>query len=256
MLKQIKKDKLSVEIHVSRREMGEAAAAAAAACLRALLAEQEEVNVIFAAAPSQNETLEALSRAPGIDWQRVNAFHMDEYVGLDPSAPQSFGRWLHEHIFDLVPFRAVYCISGCGREETEICARYTALLEAHPVDMVCLGIGENAHIAFNDPWVADFSDPVLIKRVPLDPVCRQQQVNDGCFAQLSDVPEYALTLTVPALTRAKHLFCTVPAPTKANAVYAVVNNPINADTPATVMRLHDHAVMYCDPDSGARLLRE
>ncbi|MCQ2429386.1 MAG: 6-phosphogluconolactonase [Clostridia bacterium] len=254
MLKHIKKDKLDIEIYGTRAEMGAAAGKAAADRIRALLREKDEVNVIFAAAPSQNETLAALCAAPDVDWTRVNAFHMDEYVGLTPDAPQNFGSFLRNAIFSKLPFKSVRYIYAEGESEDETIARYTALLEAHPVDVVCLGIGENAHIAFNDPWVADFDDPVLVKRVPLDEVCRQQQVNDGCFARLDDVPRYALTLTVPALTRAGWLFCTVPAPTKADAVYAVVNADVGPDVPATSMRLHNHAVMYCDRDSGARVL--
>ena len=254
LLKKIQKDKLTVEVYDTRDAMGNAAAANAAEKLRALLTEKDEVNMIFAAAPSQNETLAALVKAEGIDWTRVNAFHMDEYIGLAPDAPQGFGNFLKERLFDLLPFKSVQYIYAEGETPEETMARYTKLLRDYPVDIVCLGIGENGHIAFNDPWVADFNDPYLIKKVPLDPVCRQQQVNDGCFAKLDDVPEYALTLTVPALTCAKHLICTVPAKTKTEAVWQTVNHEANADLPATSMRLHDSAVMYCDKDSGAKLL--
>lgn len=254
MQKQIAKDRLTVKIYGTRAAMGRAAGEDAAACLRELLREKDEVNVIFAAAPSQNEMLDTLASAPGIDWGRVNAFHMDEYVGLSPDAPQGFGNFLRRALFDKVPFKAVRYICEKGLTEEETTARYDALLREYPVDLVCLGIGENGHIAFNDPWVADFDDPLLIKRVPLDAVCRQQQVNDGCFARLEDVPREALTLTVPALFAAKRLVCTVPAPTKAEAVFRTVNEPISEDVPATVMRRHPDAVMYCDADSGARLL--
>ena len=253
MPKLIIKDKLTVRIYDTRAEMGRAAGEAAAARLRVLLREKDEVNVIFAAAPSQNEMLASLAAAQGVDWTRVNAFHMDEYLGLAPAAPQNFGNFLRRAIFDKVPFGHVFFIASEGTAD-ETADRYAALLEQYPVDMVCLGIGENGHIAFNDPWVAHFDDPVTVKRVPLDPVCRQQQINDGCFERLDDVPREALTLTIPALTRAGWLFCTVPAATKAEAVFNTVTGPITPDVPATVMRLHDHAFLYCDRDSGAKLL--
>ncbi len=250
---QFKKDNLDVRVYPSRKAMGDAAGHDIAAALRTLLAKRDTVNMIFAAAPSQNETLAALAAAPDIDWTRVNAFHMDEYVGLDAGSPQSFSVYLREHIFSLVPFRSVSRIDGSKGAAAE-CARYGQLLLDNPVDIVCLGIGENGHIAFNDPWVADFDDPVPIKAVPLDEVCRNQQVHDGCFPTLEDVPTHALTLTIPALTRAAHMFCSVPAATKREAVTRTVHGEISVDCPATVMRRHPHAVLYCDPDSGADLI--
>ena len=252
-MKHLTADALQVTVLDSRDEMGRAAAAAAADRLRVLLAQQETVNVIFAAAPSQNETLAHLTQAEGIDWQRVNAFHMDEYIGLPENAPQAFGRYLDEHIFCRVPFGKVFRIDPQATDAAAECARYGALLREYPVDLVCLGIGENGHIAFNDPWVADFADSALVKPVPLDPVCRQQQVNDGCFAALEQVPTHAITLTIPALTAAKHMICTVPAATKAWAVERTVNAEISARIPATVMRRHPDAWLFCDTDSGALL---
>lgn len=246
-------DQLCVRILPTRDEAGFCAADDVASCLRKLQNSQEEVNMIFAAAPSQNEMLDALIRQPDIRWDKINAFHMDEYIGLPQDAPQSFGRYLREHLFDRVPFRAVYTIQNEAETPEQTIERYSALLQAHPVDVVCLGIGENGHIAFNDPPVADFHDPVLMKKVQLDLVCRTQQVHDGCFASLDDVPQYALTLTIPALCRAAHMFCTVPAATKAQAVYDTIHLPINECVPATILRTHPHSVLYCDPDS-ARLL--
>lgn len=254
ILKEMKADKLKVVIADSRRAMGRAAASSAGACMRALLAQQDEVNVIFAAAPSQNETLSCLVREEGIDWTRVNAFHMDEYVGLSCDAPQSFGRYLYEHVFSLLPFKSVNYLRGDAPDAQAECERYSALLRENPVDVVMLGIGENGHIAFNDPWVADFDDPALVKRAPLDPVCRRQQVNDGCFASLDQVPEQALTLTIPALASAGHMFCSVPAATKRSAVTLTVTGAVSEEVPATVMRGHADATLFCDPDSAADLL--
>ncbi len=250
----IQKDKLKVMIFDTREEMGNKAGSDAAQCIRKLLSEKEEVNMIFAAAPSQNETLAALINAEGIEWNRINAFHMDEYIGLVPNAPQGFGNFLKSAIFSKLPFKSVNYIYAEGESAEETCARYTKLIKENPIDIVCLGIGENGHIAFNDPWVADFNDKEVIKRVELDEVCRQQQVNDGCFAKIEDVPKYALTLTVPTLFNADYLFCTVPAPTKAEAVYRTIIDSISEDLPATIMRKHDNAIMYCDKDSGAKLL--
>ena len=252
-MKAFVKDRLTVRILKNREEMGRCAAREIAAEMRRLLTRKDEINMIFAAAPSQDETLAALTEEEGIDWGRVNAFHMDEYVGLPKGAPQSFAAYLTDHLFSRVPFRSVHLIDPSEDPDREA-ERYAALLSAFPVDITVLGIGENGHIAFNDPGVADFSDPFLVKKVPLDPVCRTQQVHDGCFPSLGDVPEYALTLTVPALTRAEAMFCSVPASTKAEAVYRTVTEPISEECPASILRTHPHAVLYCDPDSGEKLL--
>ena len=254
MLKELQAGNLKVQVFETRAEMGEAAGKDVVACIKKLLSEKEEINMIFAAAPSQDETLAEIVATPGINWGRVNAFHMDEYIGLPADAPQAFGNFLRDRIFSKLPFKTVNYIGADGETYEETCARYTKLLAEHPIDIVCLGIGENAHIAFNDPWVADFNDKEAIKRVELDNVCRNQQVNDGCFAKIDDVPTHALTLTVPTLFNADYLFCTVPASTKAQAVYNTVNAEISEDVPATIMRTHKNAIMYCDKDSGAKIL--
>lgn len=254
MLKELQAGNLKVQVFESRAEMGEAAGKDVVACIKKLLSEKEEINMIFAAAPSQDETLAEIVATPGINWGRVTAFHMDEYIGLPADAPQAFGNFLKDRLFSKLPFKKVHYIGADGETYEETCARYTKLLSENHIDIVCLGIGENAHIAFNDPWVADFNDKELIKRVELDNVCRNQQVNDGCFEKLDDVPTHALTLTVPALFNADYMFCTVPAPTKAQAVYNTVNAEISEEVPATIMRTHKNAIMYCDKDSGSKLL--
>ena len=187
-------DKVDLKIFDTRAEMGRVAAEEAAECMRKLLAEEEEINCIFAAAPSQSEFLEALCQQPGIDWSRVNGYHMDEYVGLPLGHPKSFNHFLSEAIFNKVPFKSVHLIDG-SRPVDEVVADYGAQLDAAPTHITFMGIGENGHIAFNDPPVADFEDKVPIKKVQLDLVCRQQQVHDKCFDTLADVPEYALTVT-------------------------------------------------------------
>ena len=253
MVKSIKKDKLVVNIYENRTLMGEAAANDIAACMEKLLAEKESINMVFAAAPSQNDVLESLLKKP-LDWNRVNAFHMDEYVGFPKEKKESFGNYLYEHVFGKLPFGEVHYVGGDNPDPEAECQRYGDLLTKYPTDIVFLGIGENAHIAFNDPWVADFNDPKKVKLVPLDEMCRNQQVHDGCFATIDDVPTHAFTLTIPSLTAAKVMICTVPAATKAEAVYNTVKADITVDVPATIMRLHNNATMYCDADSGAKLL--
>lgn len=241
------------EIYEDRQLMGVSAARQAAERIRSLLAEQDFVNIIFAAAPSQNEFLAALVQEPDIAWKRVNAFHMDEYVGLNEAAPQRFGRFLEERIFKKLPFNIVNYINGNAASPEQECKRYAALLDEYKVDVVCMGIGENSHIAFNDPHVADFADPVLMKKVTLDEACRQQQVNDGCFATLGDVPEHALTLTVPALMRGRYIFCMVPGPTKAQAVRHTLYSEMTEKYPATILRAHKNAVLFLDKDSASLL---
>ncbi len=246
MLKSFKKDKLTVNIYENRTVMGEAAANDIANCMRNLLDQKGNINMVFAAAPSQNDVLESLLKMD-LPWNRVNAFHMDEYVGLKKEDKQSFGYYLNEHIFNKVPFANVYYVADYG-------LNYEKLLVENSIDIVCLGIGENGHIAFNDPGVADFRDVCRIKRAKLDEVCRMQQVHDGCFPTLEDVPKYAYTLTVPQMISADYMFCVVPAATKADAVYNTVNLEITDMCPATILRRHENAIMYCDADSGSKVL--
>ena len=238
---------MNTEILATRLEMGGAAARAATAFLRHALSQQDTVRAIFAAAPSQNEMLAALREAEGIDWKRVVAFHMDEYIGLGPAAPQRFASFLKERLFDRLPFREVHLIDPEGSEPVK---HYEALLKASPIDLVCLGIGENGHLAFNDPPVADFDDPHWVKVVELDDICRQQQVNDGCFAAFDGVPKNAITLTIPALFSGKRLICTVPGPTKRQAVVRTLNDPISTACPATVLRNHAACSLFLDKDSA------
>ena len=252
-MKNMKKDLLTVNIYDTRTQMGEAAAKDIKACILSLLETKETINMIFAAAPSQNEVLASLALDKEIPWERVNAFHMDEYIGLPADAPQGFGNFLKAHIFGLAPFKSVNYIDISAENAEAECARYSALLAQYPTDIVVMGIGENGHIAFNDPPVADFADPKAVKPVLLDEICRNQQVNDGCFATIDDVPKYALTLTVPTLFAGKNLFCIVPAKTKANAVKATICGEIGEACPATILRRHENAILYLDGDSSSLL---
>lgn len=247
------KDKLNVKIFKDRDEMGLHAANDIADCIKNLLLQKEEINMIFAAAPSQNDMLFHLCERTDIEWKKINAFHMDEYIGLKPDAPQCFSNFLKRYIFDLKPFKSVNLINAAAKDPEEECKRYAELLTKYPVDIVCMGIGENGHIAFNDPHVADFNDNKMVKPVELDEMCRNQQVNDGCFSSIDEVPKYALTLTIPTLMNAKYNFCVVPASTKANAVQNTIEGEISEKCPATILRSKDNAIMYCDKDSSALL---
>ena len=254
MIKQLTIDRLLVNVYDSRGKMGEAVTADVISAVVEVLSEKDECNIIFAAAPSQNELLYGLASSKEVDWSRVNAFHMDEYIDLQENAPQRFGNFLKTRLFDKADFRTVNYIDGNNDPDSE-CKRYEKLLKNHKIDIICGGIGENCHIAFNDPHVADFNDSVMIKIVDLDEECRIQQVNDGCFSVIDDVPKQALTLTIPVLLNAKNFFCTVPAATKAQAVYNTINQPITEQYPSTILRNHPNAKMYLDPESASLVIK-
>jgi glucosamine-6-phosphate deaminase len=253
-IKNLVAGKLHVNVYETRSLMGAAAAKQVAEKIQELQSSgQGFVNIIFAAAPSQNEFLENLSKEQGIDWKKVNAFHMDEYVGIDHSSPRSFASFLKERIFHKLPADQVHYINGSAEDADAECARYANLLKEHPIDIVCMGIGENTHIAFNDPHTADFNDPVFVKTVSLDQVSRQQQVHDGCFPVIDDVPTTAITLTVPALISAKWIFCMVPGQNKALAVYRTIYFEESAKYPSTSLRNHPNAILYLDRDSALKI---
>ena len=253
-MRELTKDKLTVKIMENRTKMGEVAATDIHDCIVKLLSEKEEINMIFAAAPSQNDVLASLVAYDDIEWNRVNAFHMDEYIGLDKEFEKAgFGNFLYDHIFGKANFKSVNYINATATDSEKECERYSKLLKSNPTDIVVMGIGENGHIAFNDPWVADFNDEKIAKVVPLDDVCRQQQVNDGCFPSVDKVPKNAITLTCPTLMKSTYKFCIVPAKTKAEAVKNTINNEVNEECPATILRVSDNAVLYLDNESSVLL---
>lgn len=248
-------DSLKVEVYEDRGHAGKAAAVAVAKAIAARQAEAGRANVIFAAAPSQNELLAGLVADSSVDWSRVAAFHMDEYLGIAADHPASFRRYLHEHLFGLVDIPEPHLIPGEATDRPSLaCVAYEEILLRNPTDVVCAGIGENGHLAFNDPPVADFLDPLTIKVVRLDHACRDQQVHDGCFERIDDVPTHAFTLTVPALLRAPTLAVVVPGPRKADAVLATLRGPISESCPATALRRHPGATLYLDRDSARHVL--
>jgi glucosamine-6-phosphate deaminase len=253
-LRELKVDRLNVKVFPDRAALGQAAGLAAAARIRVVQERQGEVNLLFAAAPSQEETLEALRREPGVDWGRINAFHLDEYLGLPPDAPQAFGQYLRKRLFERLPFRRVFYIDGSPPDERAECERYARLLRDHPIDLAFLGIGENGHLAFNDPGIADFEDPLWVKvNEELDAACRQQQVHDGQFRSLAEVPVRAITLTIPALLSARGALVAVPGGRKREIVRRALTGPIDASCPATILRRHANACLFLDRDSAALL---
>lgn len=240
-----------VRVAQTRTALGDHAAADIGREIRACLQKQLGVRVVFAAAPSQSEMLAALCKEKDIEWPRVTAFHMDEYLGLPPRTPQSFGVWLQNAIFEQLPFAAVHLIVP-GSNPAQAAAEYAAKLNEAPIDIVCCGIGVNGHLAFNDP-PADFDDPLTVKVVELDAQCRQQQVNDQCFATLGDVPTHALTMTVPALLAGHAIFCTVPGIEKRDAVRRALSGLIDPMCPASALRRHQRCTIYLDRDSASGL---
>jgi glucosamine-6-phosphate deaminase len=237
----------------TREEMGEAAAKDAAQRIRNIIKKKGSVNAVFAAAPSQNEFLASLT-GQDIDWSRVQAFHMDEYIGLDKDAPQGFGNFLREAIFGKVKFANVNYLNGQTEDPAGECRRYSKLLEQNPIDIIFLGIGENGHLAFNDPAVADFNDPYLVKVVELDSICRNQQVNDGCFEKLDDVPKSALTLTMSLIMSVPEAIAVVPTGFKKEAVTKTATGEISTACPASILRKHNNAAVYLDRESALDLI--
>jgi len=251
MIRELKIDELEIKVFENRVKMGEAAASVVGEQIVKLLGQQEYVNIVFASAPSQNEFLEALIKQPGINWTRVNAFHVDEYIGLQENAPEKFGSFLRGKIFKYLPFHTLNYINGNAPDSFAECGRYAELLHDYPSDIVCLGIGENGHLAFNDPHVANLNDPVRVKIVDLDFECRRQQVTDGIFETLNSVPKLAITLTIPALMAGRYVYGIVPGKNKTIAVYNTLYKKISGQCPASVLRTHQEAVLFLDEDSGA-----
>lgn len=246
-------DNLPVEVYASRAALGKAAALVAAEVLTAALATRGEANLILATGNSQLSFLHALRKLAGIDWARVRVFHMDEYLGLDPTHPASFPRFLREHILDAVKPGEFYPVPGRPDDVDAACRDYADLLRRYPADLVALGFGENGHLAFNDPPYALFDDPHWVKVVELDQASRRQQVGEGHFPTLDDVPTHAITLTIPALLAAKRILAIVPEARKAQAVHACLRLPVSEARPGSVLRRVSHATLYLDLDSAANL---
>ena len=243
----------AIRIFERKSDLGEAAAALGAGILREAIAARRRAGIIVGTGPSQNETIAAFVRAPGIDWSRVEVFHMDEYVGMPATHPASFRRWLNEHVVDIVqPGRVQYLVGDAADVDAE-CVRYGALLREVPVDISFLGFGENGHIAFNDPGVADFHDPAAVKRVFIDERCRAQQAGEGHFPDVASVPPEALTVTCPVLVSAAHLICSVPDRRKAEAARNAIKGPLSEACPASLVMTHPNCAIFLDTESASLL---
>jgi len=246
-------DGATVRVHPDTAAMARAAADEARDVLRAAVAARGVAHAMFATGNSQLAFVHALvEETEGVPWADTVVFHMDEYVGVGPDHPAGFQRWIRERIVEPAHPRAAYYVEGLGDAEAE-CVRYAGLLRAHPLDLCCLGIGENGHLAFNDPPVADFADPLDVKVVELEPACRLQQVHEGHFAGLEAVPTHAITVTIPALLRAGRVLAVVPEARKAEPVRAALTGPVATSCPASALRTISHATIHLEPDS-ARLL--
>ncbi|MEJ2559676.1 MAG: glucosamine-6-phosphate deaminase [Anaerolineae bacterium] len=252
-IKSTKYGQLPVAIYKSNEEMGQAAALDARAIINKATTDKGRANIILATGNSQLTFLHALRDLEGIDWSRVNVFHMDEYLGIDPNHGASFPRFLRQHFIRVVDPGSFHPIPSQPEDVERACREYEALLREYPADLVALGWGENGHLAFNDPPYAQFDDPAWVKVVNLAEASRRQQVGEGHFASLEEVPTQAITLTIPALLAARAVLCIVPEARKAEAVQACLKDPISEDRPGSILRRVDHARLYLDPDSAAKL---
>lgn len=243
---------LRTSIFATNEELGAAAAAEAAEIIRAAVAERGVANAILATGNSQLTFLNAIREMPGIPWDKVNVFHMDEYVNLPAGHPASFPHFLRVHLVNQVHPRAFHPVKAEGDVEAG-CREYEALLREHPADLTVMGIGENGHLAFNDPPYARFDDPVWVKVIKLDERSRLQQVGEGHFKSLDEVPTHAVTLTVPALLAAKKVLVLVPEARKAEAVEKSLLGPVTEEVPGSILRQAAHAHLYLDQESSSRL---
>jgi glucosamine-6-phosphate deaminase len=234
-------------------EMARDAAIDAADAIRSAIADRGVANVMLATGNSQLAFLVELIRIPDVEWNRVRAFHMDEYVGVAASHSASFQRYMRERVAAHLPVMEFHYIDGDAPDPEAEAARYAALLGENPLDLTCAGIGENGHLAFNDPPVADFDDPLDVKVVALDEASRRQQVGEGHFATLDDVPTHAITVTIPALLRAERVLVIVPELRKAAAVRTALNGPISTACPASILRRQENATLFLDLESSTLL---
>ncbi len=246
-------EKLDVQIHPDTPALARAAADEAASVIRSSVAARGAAHVMFATGNSQLAFVDALTAGtPEVPWSDIVVFHMDEYVGVGPDHPAGFQRWIRERIVDRVRPRQAYYLDGLADPERE-CERYARLLVEKPLDLCCLGIGENGHLAFNDPPFADFDDPADVKVVDLDEASRRQQVHEGHFRELGDVPRQAVTVTIPALLRANRVLAVVPEERKSAPVAAALQGPLSTTCPASILRTKDNVTLHLDAGSASKL---
>jgi glucosamine-6-phosphate deaminase len=246
-------DQLPVAIYRTNQDLGRAAALQARRLINEAISTKGEANIILATGNSQLTFLTALRSRPELDWSKVRIFHMDEYLGLDPQHPASFPLFLRRHFLDFIGPKAFYPIPSQPPDVDQACRDYTTLLKTYPTDMVAMGWGENGHIAFNDPPYALFNDPAWVKVVQLAEASRRQQVGEGHFRTLAEVPTQAITLTIPALLAPRAILCIVPEARKAEAVRACLTEPVSEERPGSILRQVSHARLYLDEESAGLL---
>lgn len=246
-------DRLPVEVYATEADMGAAAAAEARQVINVAIDARGVANVILATGNSQLAFLRALRADENIEWGKVRVFHMDEYVGLPEGHSASFPRFLQEHFLSHVSVKEFFPVLGDADRVQAICDEYEALLRKYPADMVALGWGENGHLAFNDPPYANFADERWVKVIELAEASRKQQVGEGHFGSMDEVPTHAITVTIPALLAPGRILCIVPEARKAAAVSACLYEPVSEDRPGSILRAVDNARLYLDPDSAKGL---
>ncbi|HWY75769.1 MAG TPA: glucosamine-6-phosphate deaminase [Verrucomicrobiae bacterium] len=252
-IKTFQVDALLVRVYAHQAEMARDVARIAQGYLRETLAAKGSAAAILATGNSQIMFLEELIRLGGVEWPQITLFHMDEYLGISDQHKASFRRYMRERVERRVRPRAFHYLGGDALLPMDECDRYTELLKAQPIDLCCLGVGENGHLAFNDPPVANFEDKRTVNIARLDEPCRLQQVGEGHFADLNQVPQYALTLTIPALCSARKMLCVAPEKRKAKAIRDALRGPISTNCPASVLRRQPNATLFLDTDSASLL---
>jgi glucosamine-6-phosphate deaminase len=253
LLRSFQVDRAVVEVYPSKAEVGRAAALRASAILKAAIAQQDHARLIMATGNSQEDLVASLMEVRDLDWSRLELFHMDEYINLPETHRGCLKRWMNTHFVEVVHPGKVNYLDGNAADLTSECHRYEQLVGAAPITLCTMGIGENGHIAFNDPHVADFQDPLAIKRVELDERCRRQQAGEGHFADFASVPAEALTLTCPRLMNSENLICCVPEMRKAEAVRNALEGPVSTRCPGSIVRTHPRAWIYLDAESASLL---
>jgi len=246
-------DSLRVRVYSTQDQLVQDVAREVLGFVQQTLLAQERATAILATGNSQIRFLEQLVQLGGVDWSRIALFHMDEYLGLPADHPASFRHYLRQRVARLVQPKVFHYLEGDALLPIKECERYAQLLRAQPIDLCCLGIGENGHLAFNDPSVADFQDNRSVKIVKLDDACKRQQVGEGYFPNLESVPSYALTLTIPALCSARKMICIVPEKRKAEAVKAALQGPIHPACPASILRRQANCLLFLDAESASLL---